>query len=237
MSEALSTMVKPYAGEVVDMWVGASAGAGDATTLTMTWEPAERGSDVDRVDIEPVYPGQPPWPSGAPLPENARSVGSEASATFDVTPGEESAFRLTARALDGEVLDQWGYTTVAPTFAGTPLAMTTPRFFRARSAFEWRALTTSSDPLPVASRTFSRTDRVLVDVGWHTDGDEPPVVTASLLNTKGDSLVTLPVAAQGSGHGRVTLPLSSLAGAAYVIRIEARLGGEVVEENVAFTVE
>jgi VWFA-related protein len=237
MSEALATLVKPYAGQVVDMWIGASAGAGDVTTLTMTWEPSERGSDVDRVDIEPVHPGQSPPPAGPPLAEDARSIASESSATFDVTPGEESAFRLTARAMDGEVLDQWDYTTVAPAFAGTPLAMTTPRFFRARSAFEWRVLTTSADPLPVASRTFSRTDRVLVDVGWHTDGDESPVVTASLLNTKGDSLAALPVAPQSSGHGRVTLPLSSLAGAAYVIRVEARLGGEVVEQNVAFTVE
>ena len=237
MSEALATLVKPSAGQVVDMWVGASAGTGDTTTLTLRWEPAERGSDVDRVDIEPVHPGQPPPSAGAPLAEDARSIASEASATFDVTPGEESAFRLTARGLDGEVIDQWQYKTVVPAFAGTPLAMTTPRFFRARSAFEWRARKASADPLPVASRTFNRTDRVLVDVGWHTDGDEPPVVTASLLNTKGDSLVTLPVVAQSSGHGRVTLPLSSLAGAAYVIRVEARLGDELVEQNMAFTVE
>jgi VWFA-related protein len=237
MSEALATLVKPSNGQVVDMWIGASAGAGDATTITMTWEPAERGSAVVRVDIERRHPGQPPPPAGAPLAEDARSVAAETSATFDITPGEESAFRLTARALDGEVIDQWDYTTVAPAFTGTPLAMTTPRFFRARSAFEWRALTASADPLPVASRTFSRTDRVLVDVGWHTDGDEPPVVTASLLNTKGDSLASLPVVAQGSGRARVTLPLSSLAGAAYVVRVEARLGGEVVEQNVAFTVQ
>ena len=48
-------------------------------------------------------------------------------------------------------------------------------------------------PPPAASRRLRKTDRLLVELESYSS-EGPPELTVELLNQKGDSLVTLPVA-------------------------------------------
>jgi hypothetical protein len=106
----------------------------------------------------------------------------------------------------------------------------------ARSAFELRALQTAPETTPAASRRLRKTDRVLVEIEYHSAAGTPEIET-ELLNQKGVSLVTLPVPAAEAGNTmRVELPLQSLAPAVYVLRVRAKTADEHVEQHVPFRI-
>jgi hypothetical protein len=75
----------------------------------------------------------------------------------------------------------------------------------------------------VASRTFSRTERLIIRVPAYVSGDEFPAVTARLLNSKGTAMRDLPMIEAGLPEGLVQfdLPLSSLAPENYRIELVA----------------
>ena len=99
-----------------------------------------------------------------------------------------------------------------------------------------RVLGTDPNPAPEASRHFSRTDRVLVEIVSYADGGAQADVAATLLNSQGESLVELPVPPLDAGQARLEIPVASLAPSTYVIRVQARLGDDVAEQLDAFTV-
>ena len=77
----------------------------------------------------------------------------------------------------------------------------------------------ADDPaaVPVATRTFARTDRLLVRADRPPSGGMPK---ATLLNRLGGVMTTLPVtAAPAEGTDHVDLSLSSLAPGEYVVSI------------------
>jgi hypothetical protein len=116
------------------------------------------------------------------------------------------------------------------------LALATPRFYRARSPFEMRALEADPSPTPAASRRLRTTERVLVEIETYSAGPEPVSVTAELLNQAGKVLVALPVPPPVDGKSRITLPLSSLARSTYVLRIYAKAGKQEARQLVPFQV-
>ena len=65
-----------------------------------------------------------------------------------------------------------------PTFA-------TPQVLRTRTARSFAEVSANANAIPVASRTFSRTERLLVRVPAYGPADSTPVVTAHLLNRRG----------------------------------------------------
>jgi VWFA-related protein len=235
LPEALSELVEPLGGRAVDVWIGASRGPGALTRLTVSWEPTGRTPKrpvrliVDRV----LDAGR-----GSP---DTRSIASgqdasvDTTATFDLESTTEVVLRLTAKAADGAVIDKWDQTIIVPALDGQMLALSTPRFLRARSAFEAHAMR-DQDPTPAASRRFRVTDRVVVEVEGYGGGDPSPTVVARLLNAKGQPLMELPAPRAEAGKARFTLPLSSLAPSTYVLRIEAQSGGDTVQQRTAFQV-
>jgi hypothetical protein len=236
LTEALRELVEPLGGRDVDVWIGASRGPDRLTRLMVSWEPTGRTAPrrparltIERVDDAVRGPG------------DTRTIGSgqdasaPTTATFDVESGKEIVLRLTAEAADGSVIDRWDETLTAPALAGQPVALGTPRFLRARSAFEAQAMR-GQDPTPAASRRFRVTDRVVVDVECYAAGDEVPTLSARLLNGKGQSLVELRVPPVAAGKARFSLPLSSLAPSTYVLRIEAQAGAGAVQHRTAFQV-
>jgi VWFA-related protein len=235
LSDALSELVVPLGGRAVDVWIGASRGPDALTRLTVSWEPTGRTTSKrpTRLFVERLLD------AGRGSVE-ARSIarGQDASidttATFDVEADTEMVLRLTAEAADGSVIDKWDQTITVPALDGQVLALSTPRFLRARSAFEAHAMR-DQDPTPAASRRFRVTDRVVVEVECY-GGDESPTLAARLLNGKGQPLMELTVPRVAAGKTRFNLPLSSLAPSTYVLRIEAQAGAETVQHRTAFQI-
>jgi len=236
LSDALSELVQPLGGRAVDVWIGTSRGPDALTRLTVSWEPTGRTASKRpaRLIVEPVLD------AGHGSVE-ARSIvsGQDASidttATFDVAAGTEVVLRLTAEAADGSVIDKWDQTMTVPALDGQILAFSTPRFLRARSAFEAHAMR-DQDPTPAASRRFRVTDRVVVEVECYGGGDASPTLSARLLNGKGQPLIELTVPRAAAGKTRFNLPLSSLAPSTYVLRIEVQAGADAVQHRTAFQI-
>jgi VWFA-related protein len=235
LAEALTDLAEPKGGRSVAVWLGASKGPDGLTRLTVSWEPGERLTVK-----QPVRLVVAPHADTDPIEAQSRSIAAGSArdgdrlAIFDVQPGTAHTLRLTAYAGDDTVIDQWDQTVAVPQLAAT-LALSTPRFLRARSAFEARALDTAAEPPPTASRRFRKTDRVVVDVECYALTDDV-TVTAQLLNGRGDRLADLPASAAANGRTRFTLPLTSVALGTYVVRLHARAGDHAAYERAAFRV-
>jgi hypothetical protein len=232
LREALTDIVEPRAGRAVDVWVGLTRAPEGATRVTVAWERSRQESaaaphalEVER--IERTAGVTTPRVVGEPITVAAATAG-----TFDLPPGQAMLLRLTARSQAGEVLDRWEQ-AVAHTKFGEALAFATPRFVRARSAFEARALENGGPGVPAASREFRRTDRVRVELDCYGAGADL-AVTAELLNDRGARLTSLDVASPGNGRTALWLPTASLAPGLYVLRLEARTLGATAQERVAF---
>jgi hypothetical protein len=235
VTNALSDLIKPVDGRDVDVWVGAARGSGGSTRLLVSWDPTNRygnsnpaSADVELLDDE----GKPAGP--AQKIEIKRGAGTSGIATIETRPGPRT-LRLTVKSASGDVIDQWRERVQVPSLSGE-LALATPRFYRARTPFELRALEADPAPTPVASRAFRTTDRVLVEAEVYADAASPVDLTAELLNQAGRSLVTLPVPAATNGKTRIALPLSSLARSTYVLRIHAKSGSIEARQLAPFQV-
>jgi hypothetical protein len=233
VTNALSDLIKPADGRDVDIWVGATRGTGGDTRLLISWEPTNRygnanpaSADVELLDEagNPVGPVQ--------KIETKPGAGTSGVATIDTSPGTRT-LRLTVRSATGDVIDQWRERVQVPSLGGE-LALATPRFYRARTPFELRALEANPSPTPVASRAFRTTDRVLVEMEVFSDG--PAELSAELLNQDGKPLVTLPVPPVTDGKTRIALPLSSLARSTYVLRVHAKSGDVQARQLAPFQV-
>jgi VWFA-related protein len=234
--EALTDLVEPKDGRSVAVWLGASKGPDGQTRLTVSWEPGERPAAKQPVRLVVV-----PRRGEDPLDAQSRSIAAGAAAVgeriaiFDLDPVDTLTLRFTAYAADATVIDQWDQDVKLPELVSPPVALSTPRFLRARSAFEARALDGGTEPPPAASRRFRKTDRVVVDVEGY-GVDEPVVVTAQLLNGRGERLADLSASTAPFGRTRFTLPLTSVAPGTYVVRLYARAGEHAAYQRAAFRV-
>lgn len=234
--EALTDLVEPKDGRSIDVWLGASRGPDGGTRMAVSWEPTEKDGarETARLTVVPVRGGGDPDASEMRTIAPVSARDGETLATFDLEPDTKTTLRFTAEGADGAVIDQWHQGIAVPKLTGAPVALSTPRFLRARSAFEARALERGAIPAPTASRRFRKTDRVVVDVECYADGQA--VVTAQLLNGRGDRLADLAASAGTEGRTRFTLPLSSVAPGTYVLRLQARNGDHDAYQRSAFRV-
>ena len=231
---ALSNLVEPRTGRTAEVWVGYSRGDEARTAVTVAWEPTTRTgtSAAARVDVERI--GATGAPEGSPQSVPRReSPTAPATARFSLAPGN-AVLRLTSYDAAGDVLDRWSEDLNVPAMNGK-LALATPRFLLARSAFELRALQAAPDSAPSATRRLRKSDRLIVALESYSAGGEPEL-QAELLNQKGESLVTLPIPGLDSGKARFELPLQSLAPAVYVLKVVARTADQAVEQLAPFRI-
>jgi len=238
LADALSALSDPKSSRPVDVWIGASRGPDAKTRVAITWEPSVTASAkrAERLAVERLRG------NGSTAVSEEKHViatgggAAPAGAFFDVSADDRLVLRFTAETGDGVVVDQWDQSVEVPAFETQALALSTPRFLRARSAFEAQAMRSGTDPAPAASRQFRPTDRVLVEIECYSPPDAPATVTARLLNGRGERLAELAVPPPVAGKTRVTLPLSSLAPSTYVLRLDATSGGRDVQQRSAFRV-
>ena len=236
LQNALSAIGDAVSNRAVSIWTGVSKGEGEHTRFTFTWEPPPGPARVDkpaRLEIQPVNDaGKETMPAqvigGAPgeLPLMAR---------FEWPAGRQR-LRFTSLTAAGETIDRWVQTQVVPDLSKSAVVLATPRFLRARNMIELRAIEANPSASPTALNRFAATERVLVEIECAAPAGDPPQVTIDLLTAKGDLLRTLDAPPLAGGRLRLTLPVSSLANAAYVLRVTATAGDQSVEQWVAFRV-
>jgi hypothetical protein len=108
----------------------------------------------------------------------------------------------------------------------------TPQVLRTRNARDFAGASQNADAVPVASRTFSRTERLLIRVPAYGNGESFPIVTARLLNRRGIAMRTLQAidAPLPPGTAQFDLPLAAFAPDEYRIELAATNATGAAEE-------
>jgi VWFA-related protein len=215
-------------------WFGFSLGDAGKTRVSFVWEsvglvpgdrshhgpPARLVLTALAADNAVLFEG-PVLPAG---PGGIEDVGTSTRAVFDLPPGrlklrmkiEDSAATL----LDSDVRD------IAVRDLRRGVSIGTPEVFRARTAREFAALDADAAAVPVASREFSRTERLLIRVPAYSAGDggsDRPTVSARLLGRgSGQALRTLNVQPAAGNVNRIDFPLAGLAIGEYLIEVTAK---------------
>ena len=101
---------------------------------------------------------------------------------------------MTAQVLDSDVRD-----FSVPEFR-KPVSLGTPEILRARNAREFRLIDADA-AVPVASREFSRAERLLIRFPAYAPSDAAPSLSAKLLNRSGQTMRELSVALASTPAG------------------------------------
>jgi hypothetical protein len=133
----------------------------------------------------------------------------------------------------GGVLDNERRELAIPDLSKAAVAMSTPRVYRARTVREAQNIRGDGAAIPVVTRDFSRTERILIrfDLYGATDA------TAALLNRTGQKMADVPVAAATAGGTHlIDLPLGGMAAGEYVVEIKGTKDGAEAKELVPLKV-
>jgi VWFA-related protein len=234
----------PHASPLIRPWFGTSRGEDGKTRVTFVWEPAARvpGDRVRRTvstlvlharssDGAVLFDG-PVAPSGpAAIDEPA---ATPARVVFDVPPGR-LRLRMSIQDAASTVLDQDVRELSIRDLKGD-VAIGTPEVLRARTAREFRTLD-SEAAVPVASREFSRTERLLIRFRAYGPAGAPLAVSAQLLDRMGHAMRPLAVTPMpAAGDNTIDLPLAGFPPGDYAIELAAVSGSIAVKEHTAFRV-
>ena len=102
---------------------------------------------------------------------------------------------------------------------------------------EFQTLAADAAVPPLASREFSRTERLLVRFDAYVPGGEEVQPTAVLLNRAGAKMSDVPItAAQAGGTHQINLSLASIPAGDYLIEIAVKSAAGEAKELVPFRV-
>jgi len=227
-------------------WFGISKTADGKTEIDFVWEPAPRvpgdrnpppplaqvGLSVMTMDGRPVY-------QGVVLPSTSASVdagsGQPQSRASFVSPSGRLVVQMSIEDVTSRVVDRDVRDLDVRGFPG-PVSMGSPQVLRARTAREFQALAADPEATPVASRQFSRSERLLVRIPVFSTGS--PTVSARLVTSFGSvmrDLVVAPLPSRPSEY-QVDVPLAALANGSYVVEWTARTAEGEVRDRVPFRV-
>jgi VWFA-related protein len=261
VTRAFGALAEPnQGGRSIRTWVGMARGDQGKTRVTFVWEPTPavpgvRREEAVRVSLLAAGQGRPYFrgriPDVALASADARSAMAASDTrpvtsavsptrepsqvTFEVDPGRLQ-LNISVEGGGARVIDTATSEITVPDLTAPEVALSTPRVFRARNAFEYRNLVANPDSVPIASRDFRRTDRLVVQFATYGPGQTSPASTARLLNRAGQPMADLPVVDARPGARQIDLPLASLATGEYLIEIVARDGDSSVTEVVPIRV-
>jgi len=233
----------PHASPLIRPWFGTSRGSNGKTRVTFVWEPAVRvpGERVRNVAARLVFTAKasdgsvlfegPIAPTGPAAMDDPSATPSRAA--FDAPPGR---LRLHMSIEDAatQVIDQDVREISVRDLRGD-VAVGTPQVLRARNAREFRTLGVEA-AVPVASREFRRTERLLIRFQAYGPGGAT-TVSARLLGRSGHPIRDLDVApAATAGDNTIDLPLASFANGDYAIEVSAKSGARDATDRIAFRI-
>ena len=255
VQQALATLAvsMPQAGKYVSTWVGTSRGEGGKTRVTLVWEPLPPSPGLQREEPgrvallaanaagDLVYRGAAPdvalASAGPPREPAAAAASGPQRLVFDAAPGTVELRLTVQEAGTGGTLDQEIRTIEVPDLTAPEVAISTPRVFRARTAREMQALVADATAVPLSTREFTRTERLLIRFDTYAAGSEQPEPTAALLNRNGDKIADVPVTrATAGGTHQINLGLASVAGGEYLVEITVKGESGEAKELVPFRI-
>jgi VWFA-related protein len=200
-------------------WIGMARGPDGLTSVTVTWESGAvppRNQRVASIAVRAMAS------DGTVLFERRIGRGDADRATFNAPPGYV-ALEMAIQSTSGAELDTDYRNISVPNLVVTRPTFATPQVLRTRTARDFAEMSQRLDAVPVASRTFSRTERLLIRVPAYGPGSSSPVVTARLLNRRGKPMRQLHAvdAPLPSGTVQFDLPLASLAPDEYRVELAA----------------
>jgi VWFA-related protein len=226
-------------------WFGISKTVDGQTEVSFVWEPSPRvpgernpppplaqiGLSVMTLDGAPVY-------KGIVLPATAGetdALSGQSRASF-VSPAGRLVVQMAIEDVTSRVVDHDVRDLLVKGFPG-PVSMGSPEVMRARTAREYDALAADPEATPVASRQFSRAERLLVRIPVFSTG-EKPTVSARLVTSFGSAMRVLAVVPTPSrpNEYQVDLPLAALANGSYTVEWTARTAEGEIHDRVAFRV-
>jgi VWFA-related protein len=229
ITQAFASLTPQGRARQVDIFAGARLLDGGRMQVTLAWT---RRSTVPRDMAARVT-----------VTATAQDVVFDGTVTPEGTTFETAATDLrlafTVSSEGGEVLDREARTIRASPMMGSVLAISTPMVYRATTAAQSRAMQGSAPVVPIhAGREFVRTDRVFVRVPLAGIGSSTAIVTARILDRRGASLVSLPVARLPSNDTwQVELPFGTLAMGEYALALDAESGDQRVRAIVPFRLQ
>jgi VWFA-related protein len=239
----LPTHVSP----LIRPWFGLSRGSDGKTRVTFVWEPAGRvpgdrgGPSPARLvvtafaaDGAVLFDG-PVMPTGPGVPGSTAAPGvPPIRAMFESVPGrvrlQMKVQSAAAQDLDTDVRD------IVVRDLRAAVSIGTPEVLRARNAREFRALDLDGDAAPVASREFSRTERLLIRFPVYAPDEARTRLAAKLKSRMGQAMRDLVVERTPDGERQIDMPLAGLAAGEYLIEVTATSPAGEVKDLVNFRV-
>ena len=107
-----------------------------------------------------------------------------------------------------------------PDLTSAQARLSTPRVFRSRNAREFQGVVSDAAAVPVASREFSRVERLLIRFDAYVPGSEKAAPVAVVLSPGGQKVTDLTVAPTTvGGTHQIDFALNGMAAGEYVLEI------------------
>lgn len=227
--DALAAIAAPNQdGRMVRTWVGSSRGGGGTGLVTVVAEPIAGAARVDGGRFLSITASRPR--GGETLfesqPVELQSGMPPLRLSFEADPGALEVRILLADS-EGQTIDRETRTLEMPDYSGGMAAIGTPRFYRPRTVREFQTLAADPNAMPLTTRDFARTDRLLVRVDALAAGGGLAAPTAAVLSRSGRKMFDLQVAqsaAAGATH-QIDMAINSLPAGEYVLEIAAAPDG------------
>jgi hypothetical protein len=205
--------------------------------VTFAWEPAPKSAadrDASRQDPPARVLLTAIGPDGSPYFRGR--VTDRVS--FDASPGKVQ-LRMSVEGAASQVLDSDAREIAVPDLTSPKPMLGTPAVYRARTVRDFQQLKANADAVPVATREFSRTDRLLIRVPAYAGGTSTPMVTAHLLNRDGKPMSEVPVSESVvPGTQQIEVPVAGVPPGEYLVEIKVAAEGDSAgaSELVAFRI-
>jgi VWFA-related protein len=217
----------------------ARGGAQDAV-VTYVWEStasmSTAASEVpDRVTIVAhSLQGDVLFKGVVPRVEGSAPAGGRVS--FEAPAGSVRVQTVTENAR-GTRLDSDTVVLDIPAFKSEDPTISTPLLFRGRTVRDLQLVRASQAPMPAATRSFSRSERLLMRFEIYGPADPAPTVAMRLLNNQGNSMAAFPAPAKSpAGPYESEFGLSSFPPGEYLIEITVTQGAKTARRLFAIRV-
>jgi len=162
--------------------------------------------------------------AAAPRSAAAGSQGSSrgpSRVVFDAPPGKVQ-LRVSVEGASASILDTETREIAIPDMTSAAATLGTPAVHRARTIPELNKLKGDADAVPIATREFNRTERLLIRVPTYGPGGTSPALKVHILNRAGNAMNELqPSPSPRAGEQQIELPLAALPPGEYVLEIKA----------------
>jgi hypothetical protein len=196
---------------VVSEILPAAAGTGrvdGAASLTITATRPQAGTVFESPSLE-LRQGAPPQ-----------------RVSFDADAGSLE-LKIVLADREGKTIDRETRVIDVPDYSGGEAVVGTPRFHRPRTLREFQTLAADADAIPITTRDFARTDRLLIRFDALGSGGGPAAPSAAVLSRAGRKMFDVqvaPSATEGASH-QIDLTLGPLPTGEYLLEIAAAPDG------------